>query len=146
VNYGDIDSHTLALALEGNRQNQAELREAATAMEVTLFARMNDAGGTAIPDDDFKISLKAGTPTYELLDLIPLLELLPDSDLAKAYTKKKWVVPEAPAPYWKPAAWHGGRLNDIQKAYGDESDVGRRIIAARIPGARKLIVERKGGK
>ena len=139
----DFDTHTLALALEANRATQAELKEAATDIEATLFARMQEAGGIALPDEEFKIALESSTPSYDYDVLRPLLETVPADDLAKAYTPKHMVTPPQPEPYEAPEKWNGSALNKLERDYGGET--GKVIAAARIAGPKRLVVERRNG-
>lgn len=136
--YQEFDTHTLALALDANRQEQQALREAAQAIEAELFARIMDSGGTSLPDDDFKIELKHSSPTYDMNALTPLLEILPDDDKAKAYSPATTKVIDVPEK------WSGTQLNALARRYGGE--IAHRIEQAKIPGKAHLEVEPKPPK
>ena len=133
--YAEYDVRTLALALDANRQTQRDLREAAVMIEAELYARIQANGGSALLDDDFKIEVKHGSPSYDTNLLTPLKEELPADDLAKAYspeTTKVVVVAER---------WDGRQLNALERRYGGA--IARRIQEARVPGNASLVVERK---
>lgn len=132
--YADMETHALAVAYDGMVKSLKELRAAIDAIEQELIGRIRDAGGTALPDDDFLIELKRGSPTYDVGMLQPLLESeVPTEELEKAYTPAHEEVVQVDAK------WHGGQLNTLARRYGGE--IADRIEQAKIPGPEKLDVK-----
>lgn len=127
------DTHALAEDLLDTREAIATLRQKAEELEALLLAAIRQQGGKALMDSEFRIEVKDGTPTYDESDLAPLLELLPDDEVAKVY--------EPAHPVVVPAKWSGTQLNRLERTYGGE--IARIIKRARIPGNPKLVVERK---
>lgn len=133
TDYHEYDDHTLAVAYVASREALEEQKRAMAAIEAELLARMRANEARALPDAEFAIEMKAGTPTYDVGVLLPLMEQLPEDDLARAW------VPEAQKVV--PGHWDGGQLNRIERAYGGE--IGERIRRARVPGPERVSVERK---
>lgn len=132
--YENYDDHTLAVAYVASREALDEQKRALAAIEAELLMRMRVNDARALLDDEFAIEMKAGAPTYDMSELAPLLEVLPADDLAKAYKAEHTEVVAA--------KWDGGQLNRIERAYGGE--IGERVRRARIPGADRVSVERRG--
>jgi hypothetical protein len=130
--YEELSTHLLAQALEINRGDIANLRTQATEMEATLFARINAAGGKALPCEGFTVEIKQGTPTYDMGIIIALEEHLPAAEWEAMYTPETTVI--------VPHKVHGGKVNKAAQ-YG--GDVLRIIEQSRQPGAPRLVVERK---
>ena len=82
--YETLETGALAQTLELTRADIAEKKALATEMEAALLARIQETGGSALMDDTWKIALEAGSPTYDLNTLLPLLEELPYDDVQKA--------------------------------------------------------------
>ena len=133
--YETLETGALAQTLELTRADIAEKKALVTEMEAALLARIQETGGSALMDDTWKIALEAGSPTYDLNTLLPLLEELPYDDVQKAYTKAGEKIT------WVDARWSGTQLNRIERAYG--GSIAQRIQDARLPGAPRLVVERK---
>lgn len=130
-----LESWVLADMLDLEREELAEHHAAVATIEAVLFARIRASGGTMLPDARWRIAIETGSRELDQNALRPLLEILPDDEVAKAFTEEHKVTSTVPAK------WDGTQLNRIARAYGGE--IAARIQGARKPGKERLVVERK---
>jgi hypothetical protein len=137
INRLDAGTHAIAAEIVRLDALAKETRENADALRQALMERMAEEGARALPDDTYEIKIESGTPTPDDTVLRPLLELLPEEDVAKVFTEghyeQVWVGPK----------WNGTQLNRIRN-YG--GDIQRIVDAGRIPGPDRLTVRPKVGK
>jgi hypothetical protein len=135
--YADLMPGTIARALAANRDEQAHLKAQAQDMEAELLRQIRETRGrTEILDPDFRIAIDTASPTYDHGLLVALREVLTEDEWDKVFTPAFTKTVDVPEKY------NGSALNSIERLCG--SDVARIIGQARIPGASRLVVERKG--
>lgn len=131
--YAAIETHTLAQAIAMEEQAERERHAALDQMRIEMRRRIEDSGGTELPDEEYRIALKPGTPTYDVAQMLPLLEMdIPAEDFDKAYSPRH--------QEWVDAKWNGSGVNALERKYGDAARV---IGFARVPGVPKVVVEKR---
>jgi hypothetical protein len=123
TNCGSMDDESLGLLLQGLKEGASDYRSAVSMVSFEVHKRLLKTKGTRLPHSTLDIK-RAGSPTYDVGKAKALTELLSERDAEELVS--------------------GAKANNLLKAYGVESEVGRAIIAARMPESTAFtITERK---
>lgn len=131
-----LTDHELAEAVVNTKETIARLRRALVVLESTIQQRIEATGGRELMDDQYRMALEPGTPSYDYGLLRALLEAgIPQPDLDKAF------APAHDETVQVADRWNGTQLNSLEKRFGGH--VAEIIQRARIPGASRLVVEKR---
>ena len=135
TNCGTMDDESLGLLLQALREGAADYRAAVSAVSYEVHKRLLKTKGTRLPHSTLEIK-RAGSPTYDVGKATAIKELLSPAE-AEALV----VVKHTPAK--DETVVSGQKANSLLKAYGEDSEVGKAIIAARMPESTSFPVTEK---
>lgn len=136
TNCGSMDDESLGLLLQGLKEGASDYRSAVAMVSFEVHKRLLKTKGTRLPHSTLDIK-RAGSPTYDVGKAKALTELLSERDAEELVIQKY-------TPASSETVVSGAKANNLLKAYGVESEVGRAIIAARMPESTAFtITERK---
>jgi|14_taG_2_1085336.scaffolds.fasta_scaffold19006_4 hypothetical protein len=125
TNCGTMDDESLGLLLQALKEGASDYRGAVAAVSYEIHKRLLKTKGTRLPHSTLDIK-RAGSPTYDVGKVKALTELLSERDASE-------LVVEKHVPASSKTVVSGSKANNLLKAYGVESEVGKAIIAARMP-------------
>jgi hypothetical protein len=125
MNCGSLSDEDLGTLLQGLKQSNQEFREAVAAVSYEVHKRLVLSKGTMLPHSTLQIK-RAGSPTYDVGKVTALKELLSPAE-AEALIVEKYT------PAKTETVVSGSKARSLLLQYGAESDVGKRIVAARLP-------------
>ena len=99
-------------------------------LEVEALRRLQERGGTILRSAMHTVELKYGSPSYDVTRLIPILELITDDDIGKAFTPAHEVTSTVHE------SWNGTQLRRIEREYGGK--VAETVASARVQGAPRI--------
>ena len=135
MNCGTMDNESLGLLLQGLKESASEFRQAVTAVSYEVHMRLLKTKGTELPHSTLSIK-RQGSPSYDVGKAKALAELItPTEASALVHTKH--------TPAKDETVVSGQKANSLLKAYGEDSDVGKAIIAARLPESTSFTVTEK---
>jgi len=135
MNCGTMDNESLGLLLQGLKESASDFRQAVAAVSYEVHMRLLKTKGTELPHPTLSIK-RQGSPSYDVGKAKALAELItPTEAAALVHTKH--------TPAKDETVVSGQKANSLLKAYGEDSDVGKAIIAARLPESTSFTVTEK---
>jgi len=135
MNCGTMDNESLGLLLQGLKESAAEFRQAVTAVSYEVHTRLLETKGTELPHSTLSIK-RQGSPAYDIGKIKALTELLtPDEALGLVFEKH---IPESHV-----TTVDGKAARSLLISYGAESEVGKAIVAARLPASTAFSIKEK---
>jgi hypothetical protein len=135
MNCGTMDDESLGLLLQGLKESAAEFRQAVSAVSYEVHRRLVANKGTMLPHSTLEIK-RQGSPTYDVGKVKALTELLTPTEAAALIHTKH-------TPAKDETVVSGQKANSLLKAYGEDTEVGKAIIAARLPESTSFTVTEK---
>lgn len=142
-----LTDHALAEEILAAQERIADNESVLHALRIEVQRRIEDSGGTMLPDDEFEMKLEPGRIVdWETNHLIPLKEILTTADLKAIFTKEHdEEVPEQVIPahtvHHNDAWANGVKLNAMARKYGDGALA--HVARAGIRSDPKVVVARK---
>ena len=135
TNCGSMDDESLGLLLQAIKGGAQDYRSAVAMVSYEVHKRLLKTKGTQLPHSTLTIK-RAGSPLYDVGKATALKELLSPSEAEKLVVSKH-------TPAKDEVVVSGNTANALIKAYGLESDVGKAIVAARLPESTNFTVTEK---
>ena len=135
TNCGSMDDESLGLLLQALKQGAQDYRSAVSAVSYEVHKRLLATKGTRLPHSTLDIR-RSNSPQYDVGKVKALTELLTPQEAEELVVNKH-------TPAKDETVVSGTKANSLIKAYGEESEVGKAILAARLPESTAFTVREK---
>ena len=135
TNCGTMDDESLGLLLQALKEGSADYRSAVSAVGYEVHKRLLKTKGTQLPPSTLTIK-RSGSVQYDVGKATALKELLTPAEAGELVVNKH-------VPATDETVVSGVKANSLIKAYGVESEVGKAIVAARLPESTSFTITEK---